>query len=243
MGWTFSRRKRWSLLFLVAAVLVLFLVFRPSPRMEMYTSPPPPRKAKLQFLGQWMWPVKRQLYRVKQAIWGAPQVVRIISVIAEFDPEPVLAEFEVVNGITNAATGDRALVVRLERAQRQIFSGPHTRVLSQPGIVAVSGAPSQIELSQRIMAGASPNSPGISTGTWLSVTPRVRSDGVMMTCFLTQSELRREATPSPFAHTNAAFGASVHLPTNTCLLLVSGSTNSRGRVTGVYLCPVVEPKK
>lgn len=190
-----------------------------------------------------MWPVKRQLYRLRNAIWGTPQVVRIVTVIAEFDPVPVLAEFEVLGGITNQATGDKALVVRLERRQQQIFNPPHGQIISQPGIVGVDGIPAQIEMSQRSSLGLSPNSPQLVSGTWLSVTPRVRSDGVTIQCFFTQSEIRDERTTAPFAHTNAAFGASIHLPTNGCLLLVSGATNQKGRATGVYLCPVVEPKK
>ena len=170
-------------------------------------------------------------------------MVRIVSVIAEFDLERVLADFEVLNGMTNANTGDKALVVRLERGQSQIFSSPHATTLSQPGLVTADGMLSQMEMSQGISPGLSPNKPQIVTGTWLTLTPQVKSDGVTVQCFFTHSEVRDERTLSPFAHTNAAFGASIHLPTKTCLLLVSGATNQKGRVTGIYLCPVVEPKK
>ena len=248
----FSPRIRWllSLILVCGTGLFLFLADRMPSRLELLTSPPPQRKSRLAFLGRWEWPVKTRLLRIKQAVWGLPRVVRIVTVIAEFDPDSVLREFEILNAVTNAG-GDKVFVVRLEREQRAIFGPPRGQILSQPGVVTADGREAQISMTERSARTPRANAPQLETGYWLNVLPRVYSDGLGLTCFLTRSgiEWRTVSQPSgesisePFVHTNVAIGAQLRLPRNACLLLMTGSTNSEGRVAGVFLSPVVEPKK
>ena len=187
---------------------------------------------------------------MKQAVWGPPRVVRLVTVIAEFDRDAVLREFEILNAVTNSA-GDKAFIVRLEKAQRTIFGPPHGQILSQPGVVTVDGTEAQMNMMDRSAAGLRANAPVLQTGYWLNVLPRVHSDGLGLNCFFTRSEIewRTVSQPAgtsisePFVRTNVAIGAQLRLPTNACLLLMTGSTNREGRVAGVFLTAVVEPKK
>jgi hypothetical protein len=247
----FSPRIRWLLLVLACGTAVfLFFAMRMPSRMEVLSSPPQ-QKSRLAFLGRWQWPVKKQLHRIKTGIWGPPRTVQMGAIVAEFNSLAPFREFSLLSAVTNNE-GDKVLIVLDEPAKREAaLTNSQARVLSRPGVITVDGMQAQMSMTERGSPSGKTNAPVLETGFWLNVWPRVRSDGVGISCFFTSSEIDWRRSPlasdepisEPFVRTNAALGAQIRVPTGASVVLISGATNNQGRVTGVYLTPTVQPKK
>jgi hypothetical protein len=246
------RRRKWALLLGTVVVFSLVGVYLltswTSP--QLLSSPPPPQNYRLAFLGKYMWPIRRQLLRVKQSIFGLPQSVQVNGVIAELDPDAVVPPSNLIKGLTNDR-GDKIWIAD-ELALRELMTNTaHATVLSQPRVITADGMQAQMSMTESSTYSADSNAPMLVVGYWLNVWPHTRSARTDVTCFYTHSEMvRRPVTladgtisSEPVAVTNAAFGAEVNVPTGASVLLLSGTTNSRGRISAVLLTPSVIPKK
>jgi hypothetical protein len=75
--------------------------------------------------------------------------------------------------------------------------------------------------------------------------------GFELRSFLTVSEAaqrvafgsKEETKVENYVRTNIAFGARAFVPTNASLVLLSGTTNSRGKIVGARISPALLPKK
>ena len=246
------RRRKWALLLgmvvVFALVGVYLLTFRTG--SKLLSSPPPPQNYRLAFLGKYMWPVRRQLLRLKQTFFGPPRTVQVDAIISELDSNGILPPPILIQALTNTQ-GDRMWVADELTLREIVTNMTYAVVGSRPNITMSEGMQGQMAAVNYRPTGAGSNAPHLEVGFWLNVWPRVRSDRIDLTCFYTQNELvwRRVDLPDgtilsePLLITNVAFGAQANIPIGASVLLLSGATNSRGRITAALITPFRVPKK
>ena len=93
--------------------------------------------------------------------------------------------------------------------------------------------------SHQVPLSSQSNAPVVEVGCRLRLRPRIRSDGIDLTCFFTQNEIDQDPKNGPSLRTNLAFGAQARIPPGAFLLLLSGETNQHGKVVGLLLSPSV----
>lgn len=244
------RRRKWVILLGTALVCVLVGIFilKSSTGSKILSSPPPPQNYRLAFLGKYMWPIRRQYLRLRQAIFGPLQGVQVNGIVAELDPGAVVPPSKLIKGMTNEM--GQIIWIAEEMVLREMMTNTaHAQILSQPRVVTADGVQAQMSMTDRSTFGAP--GPMLEVGYWLNVWPRVRSERIDMTCFFTHSEMVRRrsqsadgtVTSEATLATNAAFGAKANVPVGASVMLLSGSTNSRGRISAALLTPSMIPKK
>ncbi|HTD65982.1 MAG TPA: hypothetical protein VK846_05560 [Candidatus Limnocylindria bacterium] len=227
---------------------LIFLTTR-GDSVEWLTSSPGVRRPRLAFLGRWMWPVKRQLLRVKNVVVGVPKLVNVRGVLLEFDSPRALVDLSgVISKSTNHAGEQVWIVTDGSTFSESLKTLPGAKVISVPGTIMREDNQSQMQMVNSVAVGASTNLHLEYVGWWLDAwISRGRDESLELTSFLTWSErvLHRgtppdvEGTTGYFIHTNAAFGGRVRVPKDGGLLLISSKTNQHGKTAAAILVPSV----
>ena len=248
----FSKRR--SIVWLVAFACIatgiwLFRDSRPSSAdAEWLSSRPPPRRSRLEFLGRWMWPVKRQISRVREKIAGAPRVIDARGLVVEFDPAVTLHVPPAVDSLTNQ-NGDVLFVFSSSDFEQTLRTTPDIHLLTAPRMTVGDGMQAQMAITDKAAIGTATNLTFGWVGWWVDFWPRLRRSGIEISCFFTSTEraFRQPASggswqKEAFIRTNVAFGARANVPENGSLFLLSHNTNSSGKVMGAFLSPAVQKR-
>jgi hypothetical protein len=235
-------------LIFVALCIVVALVLTansddPSGAVEWLSGPPPPRTARLAFLGRWSGPVRGQLSRLKQRVLGMPKLVDVQGAIYEFDGSVPLPASAVA--LTNRS-GAKVFVVSDGGAfEEKMKKSPEYHALTGSRLMVANGMQGQMAMYERVSLGLGTNRTMQNIGWWLDILPSAGARSVELTCFLTGTERAfrpagieegSEALES-FLRTNVAIGARVKIPPNGSLFLVASGTNQNGKVVGAILSP------
>ena len=213
----------------------------------------PVRKPRLVFLRKWIWPLEKEMLRLKQWMFGVPPGITIDATIVEFNPAAVLDLTPQVHGFTNS-TGARAFVMETNETPGDAFlrtAAIPTSVnkpLWSPKMRLADGMQGQMQMSEVAWVGSSTNFQKAWAGWFMDVCPRVSDRSVELECFLTHTEralqtgarLDEDGTRTYFLRTNVSLGARARIPENGRLLLISPAINSNGHVIGVLLSPTVQ---
>ncbi|HWN94703.1 MAG TPA: hypothetical protein VNT99_06710 [Methylomirabilota bacterium] len=219
---------------------------------EWLSGPVPPRPSRLAFLGSWIWPVKRQLSRLKQSILGAPRIVDLRGTIIEFVPSALEPELPALTmALTNRA-GAKIFIVTSDAKEfeERLRKTTGIGVLSRPRMTVGDGMQAQMASYMSMALGRGTNLTPHNVGWWLEALPVVRAESVELNCFLTGTERAfrrvnaddRVVSDETFLRTNVAFGARVQVPTNGSLLMIASGTNQNGKVIGALLTPTVQAR-
>jgi len=236
--------------------IVSVLVLMKNPRQDIEWLAKSPIQQRPQFLsGRWTQPVRIQLSRLKQWMFGPKQTIAVNAMILELSPAAASELASNATGFTNTA-GARAFViqngarVREELLATASAGKPAYNVMSSPRIITAEGVQAQFAITHNVFIGSPSRIQQANAGWWIDVWPRTSGRAIDLTCFLTQTEraLQRVSPPNAevtniaFLRTNVSLGARVRVPENGSLFLLSPSTNTNGFATGILLSPTVQKR-
>lgn len=215
---------------------------------EWLSSRPPPRRSRLEFLGRWMWPVKRQILRWREKIIGPVKAVELRGLVVEIDPDQPLPVSQASASFTNRS-GEALFVFPTSEFAQVLRKTPGVQVLSMPRMSVGDGMQAQMAITDKAAIGTGTNMTFGWVGWWMDIQPSVRGSAVDLACFITSAERAFRETGGDessqrqaFIRTNVAFGVRVTVPTNGTLFLLSHSTNQNGKVLGAALSPGIQKR-
>jgi hypothetical protein len=193
--------------------------------------------------------VRQQYYRLRGSIIGPLQGAEVNAVFFELDPIRLIAPPTLIEKMTNAG-GDR-MWVGDQADLIDMTNRAHGDVRLLPTLTMSDGMEGQMVMVDYRVVGPVSNAP-MPIGIWLNVWPRVHSKGMGLTAFYTHSELirrpiysadKRRIGTDVFVVTNVAFGARTDVPAAASVLLLSGKTNSQGKILAALISASARSKK
>ena len=240
-----------GLLLCMGVASVLFMKQRGGDSIE-WLAKSPMQPSKRAFLGPWAQPVRIQLSRLKQWMFGPRSTIAINAMIFELSPTTLLELAAGAKVFTNKAGARAFLVENRDQFRSKLLTplsiGVTNKLLSSPSMITADGMQAQMASYETVSIGASTNVHKANAGWWIDVWPRANGNSTDLACFLTHTERAfervspsgAEVTNSSFIRTNAFLGARVRIPENGSLFLLSPAANANGHALGILLSPTVQ---
>jgi hypothetical protein len=251
---TFRRRLLATGLFLCAGIAgVLFLTTRRADDIEWLAKSPIQQRRPL-FSGPRMQPVRIQLLRMKQWMFGPRQTIAIDAMIFELSPATVSNLASHANAFTNDAGARAFMIESADRFRNEVMAmtrgGQTNKLLSSPRMITADGMQAQMASYETVSIGTSTNIQKGNAGWWVDVWPRASGYSTDLACFLTQTERvfervsasNMEVTNVGFIRTNISLGARVRIPESGSLFLLSPTAKTNGYALGVLISSTVQKK-
>ena len=251
---TFRRRLLAIGLFLCFGIGTVLLITRQRTDDIEWLTISPIQRPRLAVLGRWTQPVKIQLSRMKQWIFGPRQTIAINAMIFELSPAAV-SDFALrANAFTNKAGARAFLIEKRDQFREELLTpsstGRTNKLLSSPSMITADGMQAQMASYETVFIGTSTNIQKANAGWWIDLWPRASGHSTELACFLTHTErvLERvgpsniEVTNIGFIRTNISLGVRIRVPENGSLFLLSRATKTNGPALGVLLSPSIQKR-
>jgi hypothetical protein len=226
------KKKRsiwWFVLLLCGAALIVVFLILESPRAELLTQPPAPRRSRIAFLGQWGAPARNVWLRLKLR-WAKP--ARSVSIAAQiFEVDGV---FSVTNSPWPAAELSSGSGVQVWILSSNQIGAVRARVdqtgisVSSPTLFTRDQMPSKISVNHRV---ATSNIRVPLSNIEMDFLPRTRGQSVELASFLTVGEWSRL--------TNVAIGARVLIPEGQSMFLLTTNRADARKQIGLITTPTI----